>query len=102
MDNDSPGRRHSSRWRAAQININTTDKDVFPDLEEEDSPADGGGDDGPADDEEVARVVANHVVHGQTEASERGLETGKEASEKGLETGKGVLEKGAETGQEVL
>ena len=33
------------------------------DLEEKDASTDGGSDDGPAGDEEVARVVANHVVH---------------------------------------
>jgi len=32
-------------------------------LEEKDASTDGGSDDGPAGDEEVARVVANHVVH---------------------------------------
>jgi len=38
-------------------------------LEEEDPGADEGGDDCPASDEEVARVVANHVAHCNTESS---------------------------------
>ena len=37
------------------------------DLEEEDASTDGGGDNGPAGDEEVAGVVADHVVHRQAE-----------------------------------
>ena len=39
-------------------------------LEEEDASADGRGDDGPAAHKEVAGVVANHVVEGQSEPPE--------------------------------
>ena len=44
---------------------------VKTDLEEEDPAADGRGEDRPAAHEEVARVVTDHVVHGEPEPSEQ-------------------------------
>ena len=44
-------------------------------LEHEHPGADERGDDGPAADEEVARVVSNHVVQGQAEPSTQNLKS---------------------------
>ena len=43
-------------------------------LEEEDAGADEGRDYSPAADEEVARIVANHVVESQAESSRNNFE----------------------------
>lgn len=69
-DADHGGARHdvAESVRPPWVVITLVD-DVLPSeqLEEEDASTDGGGDDGPAGDEEVAGVVADHVVHRQAE-----------------------------------